>query len=89
MRKLFTVLFAAAPMVLGAVPAFAQAAPGLAQPEAPKEEKKVCKRITETGSLARVTKVCLTRAEWERSARGHQGYAQDMQDSLRGKPGGQ
>ena len=71
-----------------AAPAFA--AEPAAQPAPPAaEEKKVCKRVTETGSLVRKTKVCLTRAQWQKSADGHRGYAQDMQDALRTRSGGQ
>ena len=90
MSKSSVVLLAS---LLVAGPALAQAGTnagtGLAQPEQPATEKKVCKRVSETGSFARVTKVCLTKAEWEGSARGHQGYAQDLQNKLRTKPGGQ
>ena len=69
------------------------AAPALAaepnsQPAAPAEEKKVCKRIADSASLVRKTKVCLTRAQWKHSADGHRGYAQEMQDALRTRPAG-
>ena len=70
---------------LGA-PAFA--ADQAAQPAAPAEEKKVCKRIADSASLVRKTKVCLTRAQWKHSADGHRGYAQEMQDALRTRPAG-
>ncbi len=38
----------------------------------------VCKRSSVTGSLAKVTRVCQTREDWERSTRNAQGDANDL-----------
>lgn len=44
----------------------ATTAPTTAAPAAPADpmEKVVCRRFTETGSLARTKRVCLTKREW-------------------------
>ena len=63
MRKL-VIAFAAAAV---AVPAFAAptATAPSGQPEQPKKEKKICKRVQESGSRL-ATSVCKTAAEWEK-----------------------
>ena len=47
-----------------------------------KEEKMRCKRVTETGSLAKVSRVCRTEREW-RAIR-----EQAQQDTSRAQEGG-
>lgn len=32
------------------------------------EERQICRRVQESGSLARVRRVCYTRAQWDRLA---------------------
>jgi hypothetical protein len=75
----------AVPLLLLAVPA---AAPALQAVTDGSKPKLICKKIAETGSHVRKTKVCLTRDQWEGSATRHQDYGRDLQDSLRSKPGG-
>jgi hypothetical protein len=82
MRKVLFVFVAAAL----AVPAFAApnspSAPG--QPEqAPKKEKKICKRVS--GSESRIsTSVCKTAAEWEKDPSTGEG----SRSSISGRPSG-
>jgi hypothetical protein len=75
----------AIPLLLMSLPA---AAPALQAATDASKEKLVCKKIAETGSLVKKTKVCLTREQWEGSATRHQDYGRDLQESLRAKPGG-
>jgi hypothetical protein len=51
-------------------------------------EKMICKKVAETGSLVRRTKVCLTRDQWNRSASRGQEYSRDLQENLRTRPAG-
>ena len=76
-------------LVLGAalIAAPAQASGGTSEASADQEEL-VCKKVLETGSLVRKTKVCLTRAQWEKQARGHSQYGRDLQDALSTRPCG-
>lgn len=39
---------------------------GQAEPAAAGQEKIVCKRFTETGSLVRAQRVCKTKRDWDR-----------------------
>jgi hypothetical protein len=73
------------PLLLLAVPA---AAPALQRPKPMLRSEAVCKKVAETGSLVKKTKVCLTREQWEGSATRHQDYGRDLQDTLRSKSGG-
>ncbi len=52
-------------------------------------DKMVCKKVGETGSLVKKTKVCLTRSQWERSATRGSEYSRELQEGLRGRPSGQ
>jgi hypothetical protein len=47
--------------------------------------KLICKKSLETGSLVKKTKVCLTREQWARSARGNEQYARELAEDLRPK----
>lgn len=38
------------------------------QAEQPKNERLICRRIQDSGSLARVRRQCYTRAQWDRIA---------------------
>ena len=51
-------------------------------------EKMICKKVAETGSLVRKTKVCLTRDQWNRSATRGQEYSRELQETLRTRPAG-
>ena len=64
------------PMMMAVVAAFSLAAPAAAMPPAPavepvKEEKLICKRISDRPSdrLAPRRKVCMTKAEWKEARR--------------------
>lgn len=86
-RLLLVTAFAAC-----SIPAFAEE-PGKSmvepQPGGSAESQKViCKKVAETGSLVKRTKVCLTRDQWNRSAENHRRYGEQLQDELRGRPGG-
>lgn len=73
-------------MSLLATPGAALAQSAVASGRPP--EKMICKRVAETGSHVKKTKVCLTRDQWNRSATRHQEYGRDLQDTLRTKPAG-
>lgn len=68
---------AAAPATAGepAAPAAGAAAPA---------EKLICKRIADTGTLARKRRQCLTAKEWERIAEEARVNARHVQDTMRG-----
>jgi hypothetical protein len=58
-----------------------QSAPAAVAPtETPPAEKKVCKRVVETGSLVKGKKVCMTRKEWNAVADNARQQGQDMQE---------
>jgi hypothetical protein len=49
----------------------------------------ICRRMSETGSLAATRRQCFTRAEWDRIAESQQAGAQRViDDSLVRQPGG-
>lgn len=60
-----------------------------AKPEAPAfDDKIVCRKIKETGSLVRKTKMCFTQSEWDRMAEAeHKGVGR-LVDELQGRPSG-
>jgi hypothetical protein len=80
------VKIATASLVLS-TPVLAQA--GQFTPVTTESPKLVCKRIAETGSLVKKTKVCLTREQWSRSAENYSKYAEELQDGLRTRPCGE
>lgn len=77
--------FIAAGLVAPAASAQPQTVAGTTQTPV---EKLVCKKITETGSLVKRHKVCLTRAQWDRSQENHRQYGEQMADRMRTRPGG-
>ena len=81
-RRLLSLVLGAA---LFGTPALAADQPTNASAD---QEELVCKKVLETGSLVRKTKVCLTRAQWEKQARGHSQYGRDLQEALSTKPCG-
>lgn len=73
------------------VPAGAQASseprPNVAQTAtADGQERRICRRIQETGSLARRRRQCYTRAEWDRIAEAARQNGQRLQDDMRSAP---
>ncbi len=72
-------------------------APATATPPAPAaapapldpQDQMVCRRVKETGSLVKSKKTCHTRRQWAYIDDVSQGFARDMQDSTRERPGGQ
>ena len=71
-------------LMIASSPAAAQQAE--AKPEAA-PEKLVCKKVLETGSFVKATKVCLTAKQWRRSATTHREFGEKLQDELRSRPG--
>ena len=61
-------------MADAAVSAPTAAAPAPADPM----EKVICRRFTETGSLAKTKRVCLTKREWALADEKGQGLAEKM-----------
>ncbi len=53
------------------------------------DDKIVCRKIKETGSLVRKKKMCFTQAEWDRLAEAEHKGVGKLVDDLSGKPGGQ
>jgi hypothetical protein len=68
-----------------AAPTGLQAQAGPDAQAAPTDEKKICQTEKMTGSLTRVRRICLTRAEWEdlRLRTKH-----SFEDNIRGAAGG-
>lgn len=89
MRKT-TLSFVALPaVILGAAAVPAVAAEQAAKAEASDGERIICRKMEDTGSLVRKTKVCLTRDQWRQSGDNGEKYARELADGLRTKPGGQ
>ena len=61
-----------------------------AKPTAPPfDDRIVCRKIKETGSLVRTKKLCFTQSEWDQIAEVERRGATRMVDELSGKPSGQ
>jgi hypothetical protein len=81
-------------LILGAAAAAVLMTPTGASAQQPKSEspafddKIVCRKITETGSLVRKKKMCFTQAEWDRLAEAEHRGVGKLVDDLTGKPGG-
>lgn len=52
------------------------------------EERPICRRVQESGSLARVRRICYTRAQWDRLAEQQRGNSPGM-TSMSGSASGQ
>ena len=52
------------------------------------EERPICRRVQESGSLARVRRVCYTRAQWDRLAEQQRSNSPSM-TSMTGSASGQ
>lgn len=76
--KIALVISAAA--LLSAGTAFAHPHPN-ADTQAGKPSKVVCKRVVETGSLAKVGRTCKTREAWQREGEAARRDVQQMQDA--------
>ena len=75
----------AAPAVpVAAAPAAAPAAPAAAVAAAD-EDPMICKKITETGTLGRKKKLCMTASEWEQHRKGARG----LMNGINSKAGAQ
>ncbi len=48
----------------------------------------ICRRMPETGSIARTRRQCFTKAEWDRIAESEQTGARKTIDGLSTRPGG-
>jgi predicted secreted protein len=55
---------------------------------APPEEKKVCRASTETGSLIKKRKACLTKAQWKAVDDQHEEEAHKMIKESTSRPSG-
>jgi hypothetical protein len=88
MLRLFRGGGAFAALALLALPGAALSAGETSAVTEKKPEKLVCRKLSETGSLVKKNKVCLTRAQWERSQSYHSEYGAKLQDDLRGRPAG-
>jgi hypothetical protein len=50
------------------------------------DDRIICKRVLETGSLVRKTKQCFTSREWARIAASQEAGARKLVDDLRERP---
>jgi hypothetical protein len=69
-----------ASLALVAVAALAETATPPVNPA--EKERRICRRIENPGTLAGSRRVCLTRAEWERSAEEHRRRGEEWVRSL-------
>ncbi|MFC3713269.1 hypothetical protein ACFOMD_11835 [Sphingoaurantiacus capsulatus] len=77
----------AAALALGAAsPAIAQTKPP--SPSGIDDNRLICRKIDETGSLVRKQKHCFTKAEWDRIAESQRRGTVRMIDELTSKQGG-
>ncbi|MBX3593507.1 hypothetical protein [Sphingomonas sp.] len=62
---------------------FAAGTPAVAEDMAAKDDQKICRRVGQTTGtrLARSTRVCKTKAEWEAFYRQSREDAREMQDT--------
>lgn len=76
-------------LVLGLV-SFALAAPAMADVanNGIAEDKLICKKHVEIGSLVKKRKQCFTREQWDRIATSQADGARRLVDDLRGRPFG-
>lgn len=82
-------MFALAGLAL-AGPAVAADTPGAAQASNTNgDDRIICRKTAEIGSLVRKKKECYTKAEWDKVAETHQRGARRLQEELRSKSSGQ
>jgi hypothetical protein len=83
-------LSVAAMAALTAAQAFAADTSGAAQASnAVDDNRVICKKTLETGSLVRKTKQCFTKAEWDRIAESQRRGSEKMVDGLASRSSGQ
>ena len=71
-------------------PVAAADTPGAAQAmSAAGDNRIICRKTAEIGSLVRKKKECYTKAEWDKIAEVHQRGARRLQEELRSKSSGQ
>ena len=88
MKGLNLTFTVAAALIAGA--AAAADTPGAAQAaNAVNDNRVICKKTLETGSLVRRTKQCFTKAEWDQIAETHRRGNEKMVDGLTTRPSGQ
>jgi CO/xanthine dehydrogenase Mo-binding subunit len=79
-----THLIAAAAILAAAMPALAAET----WTDGANDQKLICKKQLETGSLVKKKKTCLTAEQWKRVAEGSQAMTERMQDESRTKQSG-
>ena len=83
------VLMAALASAAIAGPVAAADTPGAAQAANSVDDNRIiCRKTTEVGSLVRKKKECYTKAEWDRLAEAHQRGVKRLQDELTTRAGG-
>ena len=84
------VLFLAIAAITPSTPSSAQSAPRQATSDSAgsDNERLVCRRAVDTGSLVRGRRQCFTRSQWDRIAEAAQKRATEMQESFRTRPAG-
>jgi hypothetical protein len=89
MRTIQLSLIAALGTALLAGTAMAADTPGAAQAaNAVDDNRIICRKTTEVGSLVRKKKECYTKREWDRLAEAHQRGTKRLQDELSTRSGG-
>lgn len=82
-RMIRGVLTAALASAALAGPVTAADTPGAAQAaNSSGDDRIICRKTTEVGSLVRKKKECYTKAEWDRIAEAHQRGTKRLQDEL-------
>ena len=83
-------LFLAIAAVPPITPSFAQSAPRQVTSDSggSDNERLVCRRAVDTGSLVRGRRQCFTRSQWDRIAEAAQKRATEMQEAFRTRPAG-
>ena len=79
-------------MLVPTTPSLAQSSPRQVSnndDEDDDSERLVCRRETETGSLAKGRRICLTRAQMERQAERQQRAANEIQEAYRTRSSGE
>lgn len=70
-------------------PVFANSSTATDSTLAPPEEKRICRASTETGSLIKKRKACLTRAQWKAVDDQHEQEAHKMIQESTTRPKGE
>jgi hypothetical protein len=78
---------ATAAPVAAAAPAAAAAAAPAAAVAAAEEDPMICKKITETGTLGRKKKLCMTASQWEDHRKAARGVMRSIDSGAGAQPG--